>query len=115
MMRDQQTYCSNWSGTAWISDVKSVSLMMYDVHNKVSPPYLRDLFSKSTAANNYKSKLRNIEDQLDIQSVPKTEFLKKSFSFKGAKFWNSIPPFIKASSSKSVFKLELSNWLSNRT
>jgi len=40
---------------------KRLSYMIYDVHNEVSPPYLRDLFSKSTAAKNYKSKSRNIE------------------------------------------------------
>jgi hypothetical protein len=43
--------------------------MMYDVLHANTPFYLYDLFSKSKDSNAYKSKLRDTEDKLEIQST----------------------------------------------
>jgi hypothetical protein len=41
---------------------------------------------------------------VEIARVPKTEFYKESFSYRGAKHWHSLPHNLKASKSKKNFK-----------
>jgi hypothetical protein len=65
---------------------------MFNVKNQEAPENMANLFGFS---NNEKYDLRNngINFQLD---KPKTNFLKKSISYSGAKCWNNLPNEIKA-------------------
>jgi hypothetical protein len=65
---------------------------MFNVKNQEAPENMANLFRFS---NNEKYDLRNngINFQLD---KPKTNFLKKSISYSGAKCWNNLPNEIKA-------------------
>jgi hypothetical protein len=87
---------------------KRLSIMMYYVLHANTLSYLYDLFS-SKDSNAYKSKLRDTEGKLESQSIPRTDFLKKGFSYRGAKLLNSIPSRIR-SSSRNVFKKNVFNW-----
>ena len=60
-----------------------LSLLMYDTENRNVPSYLSDLFSNACENNPYKSKLRNAEYNVVLDHVPKTEYYKGSFSYRG--------------------------------
>ena len=77
---------------------------MYDTVNRNVPSCLTDLFSNACENNPYKSKLRNTEYNVVLDHVPKTEYHKGSFSYRGAILWNSLPTDIKTSESKAIFK-----------
>lgn len=88
---------------------KHLSLLMYDTVNKNVPTYLSDLFINCCENNPYKSRLRNTQNNLDINHLPKTEYFKGSFLYRGTKLWNSLPEECKTSKSKLIFKKSLSN------
>ena len=77
---------------------------MYDSVNHAVPKYITDLFTKCSESNPYKSRLRDQELNIDLARVPKTEFYKGSFSYRGVKNWNSLPHNLKSSNSKQTFK-----------
>lgn len=52
------------------------------------PARLSNIFRDSCSARNYH--LRNAENWLAVP-LPKTKFLKKNFSYNGAKIWNFSP------------------------
>ena len=86
---------------------KRLSLLMFDVVNQKAPEYLRDLFILSSE-NSYKSHLRDYSQKLVFNKVPKTEYCKGSFSYRGVKNWNSLPLDLRTSTSKTTFKNNLS-------
>ena len=61
---------------------------MCKVLHDLATARLSNIFTDSCSANNYH--LRNAENWLAVP-LPKTKFLKKSFSYNGAKIWNSLP------------------------
>ena len=61
---------------------------MFKVLHDLAPVRLSNIFRNSLSANSYQ--LRNADNKLALP-LPKTEFLKKSFSYKGARVWNSLP------------------------
>ena len=87
---------------------RHLSLLMYDTVNGNVSSYLSDLFSNVCENNNpYKSMLRNTEYNVVLDHVPKTEYYKGSFSYRGGMLWNSLSNEIKASESKAIFKRKL--------
>jgi len=65
-----------------------LSLLMYDTVNRNVPTsYLSNLFSNACENNPYKSKLRNTEYNAVLDHVPKTEYYKGSFSYRGGIFF----------------------------
>ena len=81
---------------------KHIAILMYKVVNKKAPGYLIDLFENSN--NEYE--LREKESRLILPRF-NTEFSKRnSFSFTGAKIWNSIPYSIRSAPTLSAFKKE---------
>jgi len=77
---------------------------MYDTVNRNAPSYLSDLFSNACENKPYKSKLRYTAYKVVLDHVPKTEYCKGSFSYRGGILWNSLPTDIKTSESKAIFK-----------
>ena len=62
--------------------------LMYKTVNGLAPQRLCEIFKNSNEIHNYN--LRGSLTKLCIPK-PKTEFLKKSFGYSGAKLWNEIP------------------------
>ena len=62
--------------------------MVYKSLNGLAPEYLRSKFSHHSDILSYTP--RDCEDKLAIP-LPRTNFLKSSFSYSGAVLWNSLP------------------------
>ncbi len=77
-------------------------VLMYKVLGNHTAPNLKDLFSRRNASQNTYD-LRNSETDLSLKK-PKTEFLKKTFGYRGAILWNSLPQDVKAAESITSFK-----------
>ena len=68
--------------------------IMYKTVNKLAPSRLCDLFQNVNKINDYN--LRGSSTRVYIP-MPKTEFLKQSFCYDGAKIWNQLPDEIRNS------------------
>ena len=66
---------------------------------KVTPQYLQEMFTFKK--NDYS--LRDYDNKL-IVPQPRTEHLKRSFSYSGALLWNSLSGSLRSMSSISSFK-----------
>jgi len=75
-----------------------VATMVYKSIHGLAPDYLGSLFTKYDPPYN----LRNSENKLAVP-LPRTNFLKNSFSYNGAVIWNSLSPEFAAS--KNHFNL----------
>ena len=84
--------------------LKHKAIMMYKVLNGLAPAYLSDFFPLNSAILRYE--LRN-RDKNVVLPKPKTEYLKKSFKFSGAKLWNDLPMRAKMQNTLQSFKREL--------
>ena len=63
------------------------AMQMFEVLHDLATVRLLNIFRNSCSANSYHS--RNADNMLALP-LPKTEFLKKSFSYNGARVWNSL-------------------------
>ena len=80
---------------------------MYKILNDHTAPNLKDLFRKKyeTHQNNTLN-LRNSETDLML-AKPKTEFLKRTFGYRGATLWDNLPQELKLAESVSSFKRQI--------
>ena len=69
-----------------------------------------DLFSRRNVSQNSYD-LRNSETDLSIKKL-KTKFLKKTFGYSGAVFWNSLPQDVKMAGFLIPFKTKVKLHLS---
>ena len=83
---------------------KAKAKMMYKTLNKLGPESLSNLFTYKNEITNYK--LRNVSSGLCLPQ-PRTNSMKKSFMYDGAKLWNSIPNKIRESKSLSCFQKKI--------
>ena len=93
---------------------KREQLMTFKALRKVTPSYLSDLF---TFRHNSSHELRN-NDQVLHSNKPSINFLKRSYSYRGAVTWNSLPRDIsKRYESVSIdsFKSFLNAYYANKT
>jgi hypothetical protein len=74
---------------------------MYKVLNNLAPSSLAELFEHKR--NITKHALRSSSTSLQLPQ-PKTEKLKKRFSYDGAKLWNSLPADVRNSDTLTIFK-----------
>ena len=79
------------------------SIMMYKTLNGMTPEYLRSSF---VFRDNLNYHLRNTENTLTLPQ-PRTDYLKKSFSYSGAQLWNSLPIELRQATSLNDFKTKL--------
>ena len=98
----------NWDNLALIRN-KRLCLLMYDTIHKKVPQYLSDLLPLSCESNPYKSSLRENTLKIEMTHIPRTESFKGSFSYRGAKLWNSLPLNVKSAKSKAIFKKDLTD------
>lgn len=80
---------------------KAKAKMMYKVLNKMGPKSLTNLFSYKSEKTNYN--LRDISSGLNLPK-PRTNNMKSSFMYDGARLWNSIPKEIRESKTFSSFQ-----------
>ena len=73
---------------------------MFEVLQDLAPARLSNIFMDTCSNNNYH--LRNVDNNLAIP-LPKTEFLKKSLSYNGAKIWNFFPNEVPSSETLASF------------
>ena len=79
--------------------------MMFKTMNKLTPGYLRELFTFRCAEY---TDLRNLDGKLAFPK-PHTNFLKRSFSYSGVRLWNDLPHEAKSAGSLGQFKTKLLN------
>ena len=79
-------------------------IMMYKVLNNLAPEYLKDLFRETNQVHDHD--LRNSDLNL-LPPKPKSNLLKKSFSYSGAVIWNSLPRHVRLANSLTEFKRSL--------
>ena len=80
--------------------------IMYKIAYNVAPIYLTDLFQVRGNANNLNNAqltLRSMSNRTFLIPKPKINLFKNSFSYYGALVWNSIPLWIKNSSTIESF------------
>ena len=80
------------------------AIMMYKVLNNLAPEYLKDLFRETNQVHDHD--LRNSNLNL-LPPKPKSNLLKKSFSYSGAVIWNSLPRHVRLANSLTEFKRSL--------
>jgi hypothetical protein len=83
---------------------------MYKTLNKIDPESLTNLFTHKNNITNYK--LQNISSGLYLPQ-PRTNNMKKSFIYDGAKLWNTIPSEIRESKSLSCFQKKIAAHIFN--
>ena len=73
----------------------------------LAPQYLRDKFVHRNNISNYS--LRDAENKLAIP-LPRTNYMKNSFSYSGAVLWNSLPAEMRQADDLSTFRLDCKNY-----
>ena len=95
--------------------LKQLALLMYKIHNNLSPLYPKQIFYNISTVHTHK--LRNSESNYYIPR-PRTEYAKGSLHYKGSVLWNRIPlvfyshTFIFMLSSNKVWEKRLISGLS---
>ena len=79
---------------------------MFKSVNELYPSNISEGFSHVNEKNPYN--LRECNSKLCLPH-PKTEFLKRSFNYRGAKLWNSLPKKLREAKSINDFKHKLKN------
>ena len=82
---------------------------MYKCINDLAPAYLCNWFDLRTS-NYY---FRNAKKKLMLPK-PRTDYLKRSFSYSGALLWNNLPEEIGTSNSLGLFKRSSHRWFSDQ-
>jgi len=80
--------------------------MMFKTLNGETSDYLS---TKFIFRNDTSYRLRNSELRLALPQ-PRTDYVRKSFSYSGAALWNSLPADIRVSKTLGEFKTKLSNF-----
>ena len=83
------------------------AIMVYKSLNGLAPQYLRDKFVHRNNISNYS--LRDTENKLAIP-LPRTNYMKNSFSYPGAVLWNSLPAEMRQADDLSSFRLDCKNY-----
>ena len=83
---------------------KQLAMIMYKIHNNLSPSYLRQIFTNTS--NVHAHNLRNSEINCYVPK-PRTEYAKGSLHYRGSVMWNKIPSEIRHMPSLKVFKISL--------
>ena len=81
---------------------ENVALMMFNILNNLAPSYLSNKFSYKERSYNTRS------GNLSVKTIQtKTESAKRTFMYRDASVWNSLPTNIQAAQTKHNFKTGL--------
>ena len=81
-------------------------MMMLKSLNGLAPVYLYELFSERDTDYDLRDSFRKLN-----LPEPRTNYLKRSFSYSGALLWNSLPESIRTIRSTEQFKKEINRAL----
>ena len=87
---------------------KQKANLMYKCINNLAPAYLCNLFVPWTPNYDF----RNAKKKL-LLPKPRTDYLKRSFSYSAAILWNNLPEDIRTSNSLGFFKRSSHRWFSD--
>jgi hypothetical protein len=87
---------------------KQKAILMFKTLNNRAPEYLRNLFSDRNTHYN----IRNAGGKLNVPR-PRTDYMKRSFSYCGAHLWNNLPESIRTIKSLGNFKRAIQNYYKN--
>ena len=90
-----------------VKRTKQKANLMYKCVNKFAPNYLCNMFTPRTLSFD----LRDASQKLYLPK-PRTDYLKRSFSYSGASFWNDLSEDIRITTSLRSFKKKIDKWLS---
>ncbi|CAH3046488.1 unnamed protein product [Porites lobata] len=85
-----------------VDHAKSLAIMMFKSLNEQAPVYLQNLFHERSTDYD----LRNSFHKLTLPR-PRTNYLKRSFSYSGALLWNSLPENVRETKSVRKFKEQI--------
>ena len=85
-----------------------ILLLTYKALNGQAPSYITELLEPYIPARNLRSSCRNL---LKIPLVKLLSYAHRCFSFAAPTLWNSLPDFIRQSSSLSSFKTHIKTYL----
>ena len=92
--------------TRWLGRRKRhLFVTMFKIFNNVCPTYLREQFHRTSEIHDYNLRGSNYDLQLPL---PKTNFLKRSFSYRGAMAWNQLSNETREMGDLTSFKLAIS-------
>ncbi len=97
----------NWD-TLSTMRLKQKANLVYNTINERTPLYLQQMFSPRENVYN----LRDSQSKLFIPK-PRTDYMKRSFSYSGAFLWNSLPESLRSIDNFSHFKTGLKHYLNN--
>ena len=83
--------------------------LMYKCANNLGPAYLCNLFAPRIS--NYD--LRDAKGKL-LLPKPRTDYLKRSFSYSGALLLNNLPEEVRTANSLDIFKRRIHRWFSEQ-
>jgi tRNA G37 N-methylase Trm5 len=70
----------------------------------MAPSFLSNMFQKTNEVHEHQTRQAKPDF---LPSKPKTNYLKKTFRYRGAVAWNNLPSEIKNSESVNIFKAKL--------
>ena len=89
------------------------SCLLYKCLNDLAPTYLTNQFQYIRQYHNYPTRSANLSNL--VMPRPNTSLFTHSFSYFGAKTWNTLPLHVRTSTSFSTFKPSLKKILSDVT
>ena len=94
-----------------IRRAKQKANLMYKCTNNLAPApaYLYNLFAPRIS--NYD--LRDVKGKL-LLPKPRTDYIKRSFSYSGALLWNNLPEEIRTANTSDVFKRSIHSWFADQ-
>ena len=92
-----------------IRRAKQKANLMYKCTNNLAPAYLCNLFAPRIS--NYD--LRDVNGKL-LLPKPRTDYLKRSFSYSAALLWNNLPEEARTANSLDVFKRSVHSWFADQ-
>ena len=96
-----------WQKLSLQRELKTAT-MVYKSLNGLAPEYLKSMSTDRSSTTTYS--LRNCEGKLAVP-LPRTNFLKNSFSYSGAVLWNSLPTNLRQAQTLASFKSGCRNFL----
>ena len=85
--------------------LRFLAIEVYKCIKDINPKYLNDLFTKKTLFYDFRD--TEILVQPDFNTV---KFGYRSFSYYGAKLWNSLPICLKQAENLMIFKTNMHDW-----
>ena len=83
--------------------------MVYKTLHGLAPPYMSNVINYSR--NQYHTLRAELNNDVTNQSIPRTEFRKRTFSYIGMQYWNSIPIDLRSINNIGYFKQKLKRFL----